>query len=155
MPCAKDVCPECGAPYAPVVEKERVATRPGEDSKLAGMYGVTESGYLDKGGRNVEVGNRDPQRHVTRSTITGYRPTCEHAKADEPARAVILDPFMGAGTVAQVARHFGRDYLGCEINPAYLAIAEARIPETPRCVLRLKKTVKVRKHQNGQKALFT
>ena len=35
---------------------------------------------------------------------------------------VIFDPFMGSGTVAEVAQSLGRQYVGCEINPEYVAI---------------------------------
>lgn len=40
---------------------------------------------------------------------------------------VILDPFMGAGTTALVAANYDRRFLGCEINPDYIKIAEKRI----------------------------
>lgn len=40
---------------------------------------------------------------------------------------VILDPFMGTGTTAVVARHNERNYIGIEINPIYKDIAERRI----------------------------
>ena len=44
-----------------------------------------------------------------------------------PAGGVVLDPFMGAGTTAVVAVKNGRQYLGCELNPEYIKIAEKRI----------------------------
>jgi DNA modification methylase len=40
---------------------------------------------------------------------------------------VVLDPFMGSGTVAMVARQWQRDYLGVELNPAYIEMAERRL----------------------------
>ena len=40
---------------------------------------------------------------------------------------IILDPFMGAGTVALVALQHDRHYLGVELNPGYIALAEKRI----------------------------
>lgn len=40
---------------------------------------------------------------------------------------VVLDPFMGSGTTAIVARKLGRRYLGCELNPDYVSIAERRL----------------------------
>ena len=40
---------------------------------------------------------------------------------------VVLDPFMGAGTVGVVARKHARHYLGIELNADYIALAEARI----------------------------
>ena len=39
----------------------------------------------------------------------------------------ILDPFLGSGTVAVVAERHRRNWIGCELNPDYAAIAEVRI----------------------------
>lgn len=39
----------------------------------------------------------------------------------------LLDTFMGAGTVGLVAAQHGRHYLGIELNPAYIEMAEKRI----------------------------
>ena len=40
---------------------------------------------------------------------------------------IVLDPFMGSGTTAQVALQHGRRYLGCELNPAYGDLQQERI----------------------------
>lgn len=40
---------------------------------------------------------------------------------------IVLDPFMGSGTTAAVAISHGRQYLGCELNPAYKELQEERI----------------------------
>ena len=40
---------------------------------------------------------------------------------------VVLDPFMGSGTTAQVALQHGRKYLGCELNPEYKHLQDERI----------------------------
>ena len=40
---------------------------------------------------------------------------------------VVLDPFMGSGTTAQVAIMHGRQYIGCELNPAYKELQDERI----------------------------
>ena len=40
---------------------------------------------------------------------------------------VVLDPFMGSGTTAKMARLAGRDFIGFEISPEYCAIAEERL----------------------------
>lgn len=42
-------------------------------------------------------------------------------------RCLVLDPFMGAGTVALVALQHGRHYLGIEINQDYITMAKRRI----------------------------
>lgn len=40
---------------------------------------------------------------------------------------IVLDPFMGSGTSAAVARQLGRQYLGCELNPDYEPLQRERI----------------------------
>jgi site-specific DNA-methyltransferase (adenine-specific) len=42
----------------------------------------------------------------------------------------VIDPFMGSGTTAVVARNNGRKYIGCELNPEYVALSEKRISES-------------------------
>ena len=39
----------------------------------------------------------------------------------------VLDPFNGAGTTGLVAVQEGRRYIGCELNPEYVAMSERRI----------------------------
>mgnify|MGYP003587808677 CR=1 FL=1 len=46
-----------------------------------------------------------------------------------PIGGTVLDPFSGAGTTGVVALRSQRNYIGCELNPAYAAISEARIRE--------------------------
>ena len=41
----------------------------------------------------------------------------------------ILDPFMGSGTTGVACIEHGRNFIGCEINPKYYAIAERRIAQ--------------------------
>lgn len=50
-------------------------------------------------------------------------------KAGCPANGIVLDPFMGAGTTGAVARILGRNYIGFELNPAYVTLANKRIEE--------------------------
>jgi DNA modification methylase len=40
---------------------------------------------------------------------------------------IVLDPFMGSGTTAQVALQHGRQYMGCELNPEYEGLQRERI----------------------------
>jgi DNA modification methylase len=42
---------------------------------------------------------------------------------------VVLDPFMGSGTTAQVAEHLGRQWIGCEINPDYMPLQAKRLQQ--------------------------
>ena len=42
---------------------------------------------------------------------------------------VVLDPFLGSGTVALAAEQHGRDWVGIELNPGYAALAERRLAD--------------------------
>ena len=42
---------------------------------------------------------------------------------------IVLDPFIGSGTTAKVAKDLGRNYIGFEISAEYCEIAEARLKE--------------------------
>ena len=40
---------------------------------------------------------------------------------------IVLDPFLGTGTTCAVAKRMGRRYVGIDINPAYVKLAQQRI----------------------------
>ena len=50
-------------------------------------------------------------------------------KAGSQEGDCILDPFMGSGTTAMVAKSLGRDYIGCELHEEYGNLIEKRIGE--------------------------
>lgn len=136
---AAGCCPHCGSQWAPVVLSERVATRPGNDTKTTGREGF-------------EIGNRDPHRHVQVSRIEGYRPSCS-CPAHEPVPATVYDPFTGSGTTLQVAYHMGRNAIGSEIGEQYLPLIQQRIQQVPKC-LEVKTKKKRRKQIKQQISLF-
>jgi DNA modification methylase len=108
---AEGCCAACGAPWERVVERERVATRPGTDTKVTGD--------------SMTDGNRDPERHVTDVRTVGWQPTCKCNAAKTPC--TVLDPFGGAGTTALVSQLHERDSVICELNEKYAKIAQKRI----------------------------
>jgi len=108
---AEGCCAACGAPWERAVERERVATRPGTDTKVTGD--------------SMTDGNRDPERHVTDVRTVGWQSTCECCAAKTPC--TVLDPFGGAGTTALVSQLHERDSVICELNEKYAKIAQKRI----------------------------
>ena len=44
---------------------------------------------------------------------------------------IVLDPFVGTGTTCAVAKSMGRRYVGIDINPTYVKIAQERIRDAP------------------------
>ena len=49
--------------------------------------------------------------------------------AGAPVGGIVLDPFMGSGTTAQVAQNLGRQYLGCELNFDYKPLQQKRVAQ--------------------------
>ena len=48
-------------------------------------------------------------------------------RASSRSGDVVLDPFNGSGTTGAVSIGLGREYVGIELNPAYIELAHARI----------------------------
>ena len=44
---------------------------------------------------------------------------------------IILDPFMGSGTTAMVAKKHDRKYIGCELHEGYDNLIQKRVDEIP------------------------
>ena len=70
-----------------------------------------------------------PTRSFRGAHFATYPPAliADCIKAGCPFGGVVLDPFMGSGTTGLVARSLGRNYIGIELNPDYVKIAEERL----------------------------
>ena len=53
-------------------------------------------------------------------------------KAGCPKDGIVLDPFFGSGTTGLVARKLLRNWIGIELNPEYVKIAEKRLKKIPK-----------------------
>jgi len=71
---------------------------------------------------------REPVRRLGRLALLGQlSPACGCGAPWQPG--LVLDPFMGAGTVALAAETQRRDWLGIELNPAFAALAQKRLAD--------------------------
>jgi DNA modification methylase len=59
-----------------------------------------------------------PQKLVLQCLLCGF-----------PEGGVVLDPFMGSGTTALVARKNNRHFVGCELNYEYVKMSQRRLDE--------------------------
>jgi DNA modification methylase len=119
----KGCCPRCGSPWRRLIERSRVATRSGADSKLNNVNLAVIAGRPD--GSNV-TGYRDPRRRITTVTHQGWESSCTCLEP-APVPCVVFDPFNGAGTTGVASDALGRHYIGLDINAEYLAMANRRI----------------------------
>src|SRR2546430_8491501 len=70
------------------------------------------------------------RRRHTRFDCDWSSDVCSSDLTTEPDD-VVLDPYMGAGTVAVVARDLGRHYVGAEIDRKYHEVALHRLSGEP------------------------
>ena len=69
---------------------------------------------------------REAVRKLGALAVAGeLAPTCGCKAASRPG--LVLDPFMGSGTVAAVATRLHRHWLGIEINPHFAELAQERV----------------------------
>jgi len=73
-----------------------------------------------------------PKRWIVPAETMHYAPfpeeLCERpVLAASPLGGIVLDPFVGSGTTAVVARRLGRRFLGIELVPGYAALARRRL----------------------------
>lgn len=110
--CPKEVCKSCGEPRKPILNKTSYKPEAAED----GERKVDKS----RGDKNRKISGRDYRKQgCGNQVISGYT-DCGCGAGFVPG--LILDPFMGAGTTAMVAKENGRNFIGCELNPEYLKI---------------------------------
>lgn len=104
-------CPQCGRPWARVVETKamviRRSDRPNGTGKRTDASGTMES----------------PAECAT----LGWRPTCKCGPDLPPRPALVLDMFCGSGRVAVQCQRLGLDFIGIDLNAAYVALAERQL----------------------------
>jgi DNA modification methylase len=113
-------CSVCGAPWRRVTEREGIVRRGTEGTKTEAKH---KQGLV-----TALVGAAKGTPRSPTITTVGWEASCSHVDAPVvPCR--VLDPFMGSGTTALVARRLGRHAVGVELNAEYLAIAATRLQQ--------------------------
>jgi DNA modification methylase len=117
-------CSVCGAPWARVVERVGGPPR-GDHRKKAGMRDNPQGSVAAGSVYGGDLSKLYAKHGYPETRTLGFRPSCEHA--DAPARpAIVLDPFVGAGTTIGIAEALGREAIGCELYQANADLLPAR-----------------------------
>jgi len=104
----KGCCATCGAPWKRVTEKT------GEFQRRWSTNNAEGSPYESQG-----------SMQNTYETV-GWQPTCK-CEINDPVPCTVFDPFTGSGTTGLVALTNNRIFVGTELNPEYVKIAEKRL----------------------------
>jgi len=118
--CPELVCKKCGKARTKIFRKsdlgrDESGTKYDTKGSTAGRLAQRRQAYRKMGLEGPPA--KEFLRYSDCECGAGYRP------------GIVLDPFMGSGTTAIVARELGRDYLGIELNDKYIAIAEKRMKQ--------------------------
>lgn len=89
----------------------------------AGMVSNTSGQHMTRRDERYQVAPR-ANNHPTVKPTELMRYLC---RLVTPAGGLVLDPFMGSGSTGKAAVFEGFQFIGIEEDPAYAAIAEARI----------------------------
>jgi len=121
--------------YKPNCQPESVRDRPTRSHEHIFVFTKSERYYYDVDAVCGPNGRR--LRDVWDINTVGYRGAHFATFPPELVRRCILvgsrsddyvlDPFLGSGTTAAVAREHGRRFIGCEVNPAYKDLVMARL----------------------------
>lgn len=122
--CPEQVCRLCGKARERIVEVESSWRSRSEAGAIRGnlaperLVGAGTQRAVHGAGVSHDLDSR--RREVVGLTDCGhsdYRP------------GIVLDPFMGSGTVAYVARKLGRHAVGIDLNESYLELAARRLQQ--------------------------
>lgn len=107
----KGTCPNCGKPWVRQVEHKNMVIRKTDRMSEMGEFGRTQSSGT--------------MLSPAETKTIGWLPSC--SCGSDPVPGIVLDPFFGAGTTGLVSKKLGRDFVGIELNPDYIKMAEERI----------------------------
>lgn len=92
-------------------------------------FSAGERDYYSKGGRNTRTVwsiNTEPNS-IAHFAAYPQRLVERMLKAGCPENGIVIDPFFGSGTTGIYARKVNRNFIGIELNPEYVEIANKRI----------------------------
>ena len=110
--CPEKMCVDCGKPYERVMQKPKQLEV--ERNKRSGLDDRKVGGVLDKYNREnppIDLGMQKQCDCETNGTKPG----------------IVLDPFAGSGTTAEVSNAHERDTVLCELSDDYIKIAVRRL----------------------------
>ncbi len=112
--CPPKVCAVCGEPYEQIVDREFIPQRDVSPERVAHRGKMADENHW-----------KGFPRGTTNIVLKGFQASCQCGAGEVPG--IVLDPFMGAGTTALVAKQHGRHYIGCDLNPEYVRMATLRV----------------------------
>ena len=105
-------CLECGKAWERVIEVS------------GGTIGKSWNNHKNDSIVGQRVENKAKGGHGYKRENKGWNSTCNCDAEITPQ--IVLDPFFGSGTTGWMAQRLGRKWIGIELNPEYIELAEKR-----------------------------
>jgi DNA modification methylase len=118
--CPPQVCADCGAPLERTFDEEHRGNNHGARDDQPRAEGDTSAANLARCPNDWTPRERE---------FNGWTQTCD-CDTDAIESGIVLDPFAGAGTTCLVAKRLGRRFVGIDLNPEYVAMAQQRVGVT-------------------------
>jgi len=110
--CPKEICSKCGLPRVKIIKNKFVGSSLKRGSIEVGKGEESRGGVYNL-----------PDRFVDKEFVDYTNCNC----GEEFHPGIVMDIFCGAGTTCLVAKKLNRSYIGIELNPEYVKMAEERI----------------------------
>lgn len=116
-------CAKCGKPYTRIAKYNIIPT-----SKAAKTFVVDERDHgadeNDQGSNRQRDGHKSG--HITEVLTKGWAKPCK-CDTDQIVRPLVLDPFIGSGTTAAVAKLLSCDFIGIDLAGHYEKLRTKRL----------------------------
>lgn len=120
--CPAQICKKCGKARERITNK-KYTTSPGQPPPFTKQQGKQ---FQSK----IKGEMKYPVRYETEYQTIGWtKCNCENPEYEA---GVVLDPFIGIGTTAVIAKKLGRNFIGIEISNKYCKVANKRLENTIR-----------------------
>jgi DNA modification methylase len=125
---AHGCCSACGAPYYREVTRgaelraQKIANGCNKDGEY---HGTARKDYAAAGAQDPSAVKARILRGMRERITTGWRPSCRCRNASVKP-SIVLDIFSGMATTGLVCDRTGRDFLGIELNPAFVKMGNRR-----------------------------
>ena len=110
-----------------------IAKPSGAERNMGINEGHLEPRQRDEGRQEGLPGGDNPRNRGAKA-VANFHPTVKPVdlmsyliRLVTPHGGLVLDPFLGSGTTSIAATRQGFQWVGCEMNPDYIAIAEKRV----------------------------
>lgn len=112
--CPEFICNKCGKP------REKIEQYTGNNILKGGVGSIK----YENSGLNLSKTSTLLTKTMKEKQFIGYSDCgCNEGFSN----GIVLDPFMGSGTTAVVAKKLNRNFIGIELNSKYIEIANKRI----------------------------